>query len=162
MLALRPFAEADFPDLVRRWHETNLASYPYSAEQQRHSLDDARAFFRGRLLTECEIWIAEADAALAGVMALRVPWIRQLSVFPERQRQGIGTALLRKARERSPDELRLYTFRRNAAARAFYERHGFTAVAFGVSPAPESEPDVEYRWLRAEAQREHPIPGGSA
>ena len=25
-------------------------------------------------------------------------------------------------------------------ARRFYERHGFAAVAFGVSPAPESEP----------------------
>ena len=28
-------------------------------------------------------------------------------------------------------------------------RHGFSVVAFGVSPAPESEPDVEYRWQAA-------------
>ena len=58
-------------------------------------------------------------------------------------------ALLRKAREYSPGQLRLYTFQRNNAARAFYERHGFLVTAFGVSPAPESEPDVEYRWQAA-------------
>ncbi len=76
----------------------------------------------------------------------RAPWIRQLAVFPGYRRQGVGTALLRKAQDRSPAELRLFTFQRNAPARAFYERHGFSAVAFGVSPAPELEPDVEYRW----------------
>ena len=66
-----------------------------------------------------------------------------LSLFSKR---GVGTALLQKAREHSPGQLRLFTFRRNNAARVFYERNGFSVVAFGVSPAPESEPDVEYRW----------------
>ena len=28
----------------------------------------------------------------------------------------------------------------------FYERRGFVATRFGVSPAPESEPDVQYEW----------------
>ena len=32
------------------------------------------------------------------------------------------------------------------ASRAFYEKYGFTAEKFGVSPPPESEPDVEYHW----------------
>jgi hypothetical protein len=31
-------------------------------------------------------------------------------------------------------------------ARSFYERRGFRAVQFGVSPPPESEPDVRYAW----------------
>jgi ribosomal protein S18 acetylase RimI-like enzyme len=147
-VTVRRFAEADFPYVVRRWHETNLASYPYSAEQQRHTLPEATAFFRGHVLAECDVWIAEAEGSPAGLVAVRAPWIRHLAVFPEHQRRGIGSALLLQARECSPRELRLYTFRRNLPARAFYERHGFAAVAFGVSPAPESEPDVEYRWTR--------------
>jgi ribosomal protein S18 acetylase RimI-like enzyme len=84
-----------------------------------------------------------------GMLALCESWIRQLTVFPSFQRQGVGTALLQKAREYSPVQLRLFTFQRNNAARAFYERNGFSVVAFGVSPAPESEPDVEYRWQAA-------------
>lgn len=146
MLVVRPFAETDFSDLVRRWHETNLVSYPYSAVHQGHTLQEATAYFRDRVLADCEVWVAERGGSLAGVLALEAPWIRHLAVFPGHQRGGIGAALLGKARECSPRALRLYTFQRNEPARAFYERHGFIAVAFGVSPPPESEPDVEYRW----------------
>ena len=38
-------------------------------------------------------------------------------------------------------------FQRNAAARAFYEKHGFRAVAFGDGSANmEAEPDALYEW----------------
>jgi GNAT superfamily N-acetyltransferase len=149
VLRIRAFAGGDFPELVLRWHETNLASYPYSREHQRHTLDEAAAFFRRSVLAECEVWVAEQDASLAGLMAIDPPWIRQLTVFPGHQRRGVGTALLAEARVRSPRELRLYTFQRNLPARAFYEQHGFVAVASGTSPPPEREPDVEYRWTPA-------------
>jgi GNAT superfamily N-acetyltransferase len=143
---VRAFADGDFDALVNRWHETNLISYRYVAEQQKHTMAGARDFFRGHVLPACEVWVAEQLGTLQGLIALEVPWIRHLAVFPEFQRHGVGTALVRKARERSPTELRLHTFQRNAQARAFYTKHGFSAVAFGISPAPESEPDVEYRW----------------
>ncbi len=145
-LAIRAFVDSDFDDLVARWHETNLASYPYNDVQQQHTLADARAFFRNKLLPACDVWVATRSGVLLGMLAFESPWIRHFTIFPEHQRQGIGTALLQRARERSPTELRLFTFQRNAPARAFYEKHGFVAVAFGVSPAPELEPDVEYRW----------------
>jgi ribosomal protein S18 acetylase RimI-like enzyme len=144
---IRAYEDRDCDDLVRRWHETNLVSYRYVALHQKYSLDDARAFFRTKLAPVCRIWVADRAGALLGLIALQVPWIRQFAVFPEFQRNGVGSALLAKARECSPLELRLYTFRRNDAARAFYERNGFSAVAFGVSPYPELEPDVEYRWI---------------
>ncbi|MYU47846.1 GNAT family N-acetyltransferase, partial [Streptomyces sp. SID7803] len=49
-----------------------------------------------------------------------------------------------------PEGLALYAFQRNAAARAFYERHGFIAVAFDDgSRNEEKEPDVRYRWSPA-------------
>jgi ribosomal protein S18 acetylase RimI-like enzyme len=146
MIRIRDLLDSDFDSVVAGWHRTNLASYPYVQAHQEHSLEDARRFFRGTVLAECRVWIAEWAGVPVGVLALCEPWIRQLAVFPSFQRQGIGTALLAAARRHSPAELRLYTFQGNNAARAFYERHGFTAVAFGLSPAPESEPDVEYHW----------------
>jgi ribosomal protein S18 acetylase RimI-like enzyme len=143
---VRPYVDGDFDLLVRRWHETNRTSYPYVAEHQNHTLEDARRYFRTEVIPLCEVWVADDTGSCLGMLALQPPWIRQFAVFPEFQRRGVGTALLRKAQERSPAELRLFTFQRNRAARAFYEKHGFSAEAFGLSPAPEMEPDVEYRW----------------
>lgn len=146
-VAIRAFAERDFDDLVTRWHETNLVSYRYNELQQKHTLAEARDFFKNKVLPACQVLVAAHAAQLAGMLALQAPWIRHLAVFPEHQRKGVGTALLLQARELSPRELRLFTFQRNEAARAFYDKHGFTVVALGVSPAPELEPDVEYRWV---------------
>jgi ribosomal protein S18 acetylase RimI-like enzyme len=146
-LAIRAFAERDFEVLVARWHETNLVSYRYNEVQQKHTLADARHFFRNQLLPACHVLVATRAEQLLGMLALQAPWIRHFAVFPENQRKGIGTALLMRARELSPQELRLFTFRRNDAARAFYARHGFTLVALGISPAPELEPDVELHWV---------------
>jgi hypothetical protein len=42
--------------------------------------------------------------------------------------------------------LELHTHQENHAARQLYEKHGFRAVKFGLSPPPEGAPDVEYHW----------------
>ena len=73
----------------------------------------------------------------------------ELHVRPDRQRRGIGAALLQQAKALSPAGVQLHTHQQNTQARAFYEKHGFRAVAFGISPPPESEPDVEYHWTPA-------------
>ena len=146
-VSVRAYIDSDFDVLVDRWHETNRVSYRYVEEHQKHTLAAARDFFRNHVLPACRVLVATRSERLLGLLALEKPWIRQFAVFPEYQRRGVGTALLRRARECSPAELRLFTFQRNAPARAFYEQHGFAAVAFGLSPAPELEPDVEYRLI---------------
>lgn len=70
------------------------------------------------------------------------------------QRQGVGSALLRQARQRSPLGLQLYTFAQNTGARAFYAAHGFSETAFGQAEAtdnpwataPDQLQDVLLRW----------------
>jgi ribosomal protein S18 acetylase RimI-like enzyme len=145
-LVVRPYRRDDEHELATRWHETNVQAYPYVAEHQRHTQDDARRYFAREIVPPCEILVAERDGRRAALLALDGCWIRQLAVFEEHRRRGAGRALVAAARERSPAELRLFTFRRNVAARAFYEADGFVAVRFATSPAPESEPDVEYAW----------------
>jgi GNAT superfamily N-acetyltransferase len=146
-IIIRPYVEHDFETIVTRWHDSNITSFPYVAEHQKHTLADATSYFRNHVLVDCHVWIAEQGSQLCGVIALDGLWIRQLAVFPDYQRRGVGTALLAKARSVSVTELRLFSFQRNEVARAFYAKHGFVPVAFGVSPAPEAEPDVELRWV---------------
>jgi GNAT superfamily N-acetyltransferase len=67
-------------------------------------------------------------------------------VDPPEWRKGWGTRLVLLAKTLHPEGLELHTHQANQAARQLYETHGFRAVKFGLSPPPESVPDVEYHW----------------
>jgi GNAT superfamily N-acetyltransferase len=131
---------------VSLWRTSKRDAFPYVPVQQHYTLAEDTTYFREIVAVECVVWLAEVAGRLAGLLAIKDDYIDQLFVAVGRQRQGVGTALLQQAREQSPHGLRLYTFQKNSPARAFYEKHGFKAVHFGHSPAPENEPDVEYQW----------------
>lgn len=145
-LELRLFREADFDAVVRLWHETKRAAYPYLPTEQARSREEDAGFFRERILPRCAVWIAETDGAPVGFLALADSYVDRLYVHPAHQRRGVGSLLLRKALELSSAGVELHTHQQNVSARAFYEKHGFRAVRFGTSPPPESAPDVEYHW----------------
>lgn len=108
-----------------------------------HTPEEDLAYFSGPVFDACHVWLTGEPTR--GFIAWREGWIDQLYVEPAAQGQGLGPALLAKALE-DGSERRLWTFQRNARARAFYERHGFTAERFtDGSGNEESEPDVLYR-----------------
>ena len=145
-LQIRLYQSSDLEPVLRLWREARLQAFPELETRMAHTPQDDRAHFRNVLLAQCEVWVAEKDSEVAGFLARRGQLVDQLFVRIDHQRQGIGTVLLDKAREQSPDRLHLYAFQSNRSACAFYERRGFKAVCYGVSPPPESEPDVEYEW----------------
>ena len=62
---------------------------------------------------------------------------------------GAGSLLLLHAKAHGPGVLELWCFQANDKARRFYERHGFTPVAFTNGQRNEEKtPDVRYRWIR--------------
>lgn len=73
-----------------------------------------------------------------GFMAQQGDEVVHLYLDASVQRQGIGSALLEQARQRSPSGVQLYTFARNTSARAFYANHGFTETAFGQAAAEDN------------------------
>jgi ribosomal protein S18 acetylase RimI-like enzyme len=143
---LRRYRTEDLEATVRMWCSVRRVAYPYLELDQRYTLDENLAFFRDHVAPRCQIWLAERGAEIVGFLAIEASYVDRLYVAVSHQRSGIGTALLAKAKELSPASLSLHTHRQNREARAFYEKHGFRAARFGVSPAPESVPDVEYRW----------------
>ena len=143
---IRRYQPDDLAQTVSVWRASKRHAFPYVAVQQRYTLAEDTAYFRDVVAVECVVWLAEVAGRIAGLLALKNEYIDQLFVAVELQRQGVGTALLQKAREQSSRGLRLFTFQKNATARAFYEKHGFQVIRYGHSPAPENEPDVEYQW----------------
>ena len=114
-----------------------------------HSPAEFGAFYRDEVMQKDELWGAFEGKALAGFIALLPGWIDHLYVAPIVHRQGIGTALVQLA-QAMQHELRLYTFQSNAAARAFYEVHGFVIEELTNGERNEEKmPDITYRWVRS-------------
>ena len=113
-----------------------------------HSAEQARTWMREVIFPRRSIRIAQVGDEIVGFAARDGAWLEHLYVKVGWTGRGIGRELLdlmvNEARLVTPT-LRLYTFQRNDGARRFYERNGFTAVAFGDgSTNEEEEPDVRY------------------
>jgi GNAT superfamily N-acetyltransferase len=147
---LAPFlirrAEPHDADAIAFVHRTSMReALPYLPDL--HTPEEDRQWVATVVLPKQVVWVAERDGEIVGVAALHDGWLEQLYMLPAYQGMGIGSALLAKAMEASPEGLNLWAFQRNERARAFYERRGFVAVKFGDgSGNEEGEPDVRYEW----------------
>ena len=145
---LRRLRPDELDTTVDVWVRARWDAQPWLENRLGYTADQNLAYFRDVICIEHEVWLAVDGETVLGLMALTGGEIDQLHVAPEYQGRGVGSALLEKARELSPEWLGLFTHQRNERARRFYEAKGFSAVRFGTSPPPENEPDVRYEWRR--------------
>lgn len=112
-----------------------------------HDDDDVRGYFASHIVKTCELWVAEQDGALAGILVLDGDVVDQLYVEPGLTGRGIGSALLAVAKGERPQGLQLWAFQTNTGARRFYERHGFVEVRrTDGRDNEERAPDVLYAY----------------
>ena len=145
---IREYRPDDFDALTILWRVAREKSLPDFQRRKGHFFYEDQDYFRAHIMQENQVWVVEMDRRPVAFMAIRGDFIDHLYVHPDHQQRGIGKALLEHARQVSPEHLWLYTLQVNAGARLFYEKNGFTAEKFGMSPPPESEPDVQYHWRK--------------
>jgi GNAT superfamily N-acetyltransferase len=131
-------------DLYLRSRHASVPAIPPSV----HPDDDVRDHFATTVLPDGEVWVAEEEGVIVGILALGGGWIDHLYVEPGATGRGLGSALVEHAKARRPDGLDLWAFQSNAGGRRFYERHGFVAVGATEGDNEEGAPDVRYRWTR--------------
>jgi len=146
---IREYRPDDFDAVTSLWRISREKSLPDFQREKGHFFYEDRGYFRDHILKNNQLWVVDSGQQPVAFMAMNKDFIDQLYIHPGYQRRGLGKDLLNFARERSPNHLWLYTLLVNVGARAFYEKNGFVAEKFGVSPPPENEPDVEYHWRRA-------------
>lgn len=113
-----------------------------------HPLAEQRDYFLAEVRPRNAVKVALLQGRLLGFVAAGPDTVTQLHVRVGHWRCGIGTQLLDWAKAQSGGTLWLYTFAQNQRARAFYEHHGFRAVAFGFEPTWQLA-DVRYEWSRS-------------
>jgi len=112
-----------------------------------HSLDEDRSFGTF-LIDRTVVTVAEEEARVLGFLARREGQVEALYVREGRRGRGIGRALIDRAKAEC-DELGLWCFQVNAAARGFYARLGFSEDARTDGAGnDEGLPDVHLVWRR--------------
>lgn len=145
---IRKYQDDDFDAVTILWRIAREKAMPDFQRTKGHFFYEDQRYFQNRILKENKVWVVESENYPVAFMAMKDEFIDQLYVHSDHWRRGIGELLLQHAQKQSPEHVWLYTLQVNANARAFYEKHGFVAEKFGVSPAPENEPDVEYHWRK--------------
>jgi ribosomal protein S18 acetylase RimI-like enzyme len=127
---------------VSSWVSTGLAL------DTERSPTERRGRFAGQLAQGCRLYVAQDAEGMAGfvIFDARANYLAQLFVAPERQRQGVGRALLAQARTLMPREIWLRTPVDNRVAIAWYEREGFVREDETRHPEPPHRMMVRYRW----------------
>ncbi|MER0442998.1 GNAT family N-acetyltransferase [Streptomyces sp. Edi4] len=147
-IVLRRAADADAYPAADVWFRSFTAALP--SVRCAHSPDDIRDWFARVLVPQYETWVAVRDGQILGLLVLNGPELKQLYLEPESRGRGLGDRLMALAKKQRPDGLSLWTFQVNAAARRFYERHGFRETErTDGSRNDEKEPDVRYIWQPA-------------
>ena len=147
-MVIREYRVDDFDAVTILWRISREISLPDFQLEKGHFFYEDRNYFQNHVLKENQIWVVEVNNRPIAFMAINKDFVDQLYIHPDYWRQGIGKALIEIAKVQSPEHVWLYTLQINATARAFYEKNGFLAEKFGISPAPENEPDVEYHWRK--------------
>lgn len=143
---IRPYQDSDEADVVGVWHRACRAVYTFLPNFEDFTLDVAAEVFRNVIRPAYTLWVGVDSGRVVAYMAINGSFIDRLYVDPSAWRKGWGRRFVQFAKGLSPAGLELYTHQENHAARALYESEGFKAVKFGISPPPESAPDVEYHW----------------
>lgn len=116
-----------------------------------HEASDVRRWMADEVIGHADVWVAELDGVLAGLMVLSHDrdggWVDQLYLDPSWMGRGLGDRFVDLARRRCPAGMQLWTFQSNEPARRFWERHGFVAEESTDGRGNEERaPDVRYRW----------------
>jgi hypothetical protein len=134
---IRPATAPDAPAVAGVWWRSRLAAVP-AIPAPVHDEADVGRWVADVLVPGGGTWVALEDGRVVAMLSLSPGWVDQLAM------------------QRSPGGLDLWAFQANTAARRFYERHGFTAVAWTDGDNEEGAPDVRYRWAGADAETPPP------
>lgn len=106
---------------MNSWVSTGLA------EKSEFLLANLRARVPQEIDRGWSLYVADADGALAAMLALHLPkrYLDQLFVAPEYQGQSLGRRLLAFSRQQMPNEIWLRCVHENEKAWRWYERQGF-------------------------------------
>ena len=120
-----PFHPNDTDSLVEIWQAATVPAHPFLSPT--FLAEEAEAL-RNLYLPRTNVWVAREAERPTGFIALSGSEVAGLFVAPDRQRRGLGRALITHAADRL-GHLTVEVFALNIGARQFYRRMGFAEIS---------------------------------
>jgi N-acetylglutamate synthase-like GNAT family acetyltransferase len=150
---IRPCVVADIPGMERVINEAAEAYRGAIPPDRWHEPYMPREELEGEIAAGVKFWCVEDAGEVIGVMGLQdvkdVTLIRHAYVLRDRQRSGVGSALMKELVAKATRPLLVGTWAAAGWAIRFYERHGFELV-----PQPEKDRLLDTYWSIPERQRD--------
>ena len=121
---IREYEEKDLSELLDAWYSASQVAHPFLDED---FFEQERRNIAAFHLPNAETWVYELDGVVVGFIALIGNEVGAIFVDPQFHGQGIGRALMDKARSMRA-VLELDVFKDNLVGRKFYEKYGFSQV----------------------------------
>ncbi|MEM7031633.1 MAG: GNAT family N-acetyltransferase [Chloroflexota bacterium] len=121
---IRLYQENDTEEVIQAWYQASLIAHPFLTEA---FLEEEDKNLRERFLPHSQTWVYETEGKVVGFISLVENEVGGLFIHPSWQRQGIGQALMDKAKSLH-HTLELEVFEANSQGRSFYDKYGFVLV----------------------------------
>lgn len=142
---LRPVRHTDAPECAQVFLRSRAFGLPEVPLV--HDERDVRRWMADEVVGRTDMWVADLDGTIVGLLVLSPGWIEHLYLDPAWMGRGLGDRFVALARERHPAGLRLWAFQVNGRARRFYARHGFVEEELTDGAGNEERaPDVRLEW----------------
>lgn len=139
---IRGFEEADLQRIEEIWLEGNRKAHGFVPETYfLNHLPMLR-----ELMPKVTVLIAEEEGTALGFLGMEDGFVMGLFVDPERTGEGIGTLLLKEAKEMT-SSLKLKAFLKNSRAISFYLREGFEQLGIETDEGT-GEQELVLSWKR--------------
>jgi len=150
---IRPCGDADISVMERIINEAAQAYRGAIPPDRWHEPYMPREELEAEIAAGVRFWCVEDAGGVIGVMGLQdvkdVTLIRHAYVLRDRQRSGVGSALMKALVAKATRPLLVGTWAAAEWAIRFYERHGFELV-----PQPEKDRLLDTYWSIPARQRD--------
>jgi ribosomal protein S18 acetylase RimI-like enzyme len=112
-----------------------------------HSQVEVQRHYKDVVYPQRRTLVAGTESVVTGFVTIDTEgFISALYLRPQYRRLGIGSLLMRNAKEELGDVVKLYCFEANTAALNFYDNHGFKEINRTDGDNEEKLPDILLEW----------------
>jgi len=123
-MKVRQYNANDLESVLHTWEVASQVGHPFLSEQ---FLESERKNIPSVYIRNGDTWVATIQGSVVGFTILHGNEVGALFVNPEFHGNGIGFALMNKAKE-IHGELKVEVFKENIIGNQFYSRYGFALI----------------------------------